>query len=78
MQNSIDNWGKLLIAFGGAFKPEKCFSQLISFKWRADGRWEYEANEHDDNFDLLVPVPDGSYVHIEPVLVDTSKETLGF
>ena len=38
MQDSIDNWGKLLIAFGGAFKPEKCFSHLISFKWRADGR----------------------------------------
>ena len=23
MQNSIDNWGELLVAFGGAFKPEK-------------------------------------------------------
>ena len=41
MQNSIDNWGKLLIASGGAFKPEKYFSHLISFNWYADGRWKY-------------------------------------
>ena len=25
MQDSIDNWGKLLIASGGSFKPEKMF-----------------------------------------------------
>jgi hypothetical protein len=77
MQDSIDNWGKLMIASGGAFKPETNSSYLISFKWQADGRWKYEANEQDDDFDLHVPLLDGSYVPIEPVSVDTSKETLG-
>ena len=31
MQDSISNYGQLLIASGGAFKPPKCFYQLISF-----------------------------------------------
>jgi hypothetical protein len=30
-QESIVNWGRLLIATGGALKPSKCFFQLISF-----------------------------------------------
>ena len=60
MQNSIDNWGKLLTASEGAFKPNKCFSHLISFKCRADGRWKYKANEEDEKFDIYVPLPDGS------------------
>ncbi len=32
-QQSITNWGKLLIATGGALKPSKCSYYLISFKW---------------------------------------------
>ena len=39
IQDSIFNWGQLLIASGGAFKPEKCFSHLILFNWRPDGSW---------------------------------------
>ena len=31
MQDSISNWGKILIASGGALKPPKCFYHLISF-----------------------------------------------
>ena len=30
LQESIYNWGQLLIATGGAFKPPKCFYYLIS------------------------------------------------
>ena len=33
MQEAITNWGKLLLATGGALKPSKCFFHLISFKW---------------------------------------------
>ena len=36
MQDSISNWGQLLIASGGAFKPPKCFYHLISFCWNTD------------------------------------------
>ena len=31
----------------------------------------------NEEFDFGVPLPDGSYVPIESVSVDTSKETLG-
>ena len=31
MQYIISNWGQLLIASGGAFKPPKCFYHIISF-----------------------------------------------
>ena len=33
LQESVINWGKLLIATGGALKPAKCSYYLISFKW---------------------------------------------
>ena len=32
-QGSLMNWGKLLLATGGALKPAKCFYHLISFAW---------------------------------------------
>ena len=45
MQESIVNWGRLLIATGGSLKPIKFFYQMISFVWNLDGRWKYELNE---------------------------------
>ncbi len=39
LQDTVINWGLLLIASGGALKPAKCFCHLISFKWMADGTW---------------------------------------
>jgi hypothetical protein len=33
VQESILNWGKLLLATGGALKPANCFYHLISFVW---------------------------------------------
>ena len=49
LQESITNWGKLLLATGGALKPSKCFYYLISFEWRQDGSWKYVKNEKNDN-----------------------------
>ena len=37
LQASVTNWGKLIIATGGAFKPAKCFSYLVSYGWLPDG-----------------------------------------
>jgi len=51
MQESILNWGKLLIASGGSLKPAKCFYNLISFKWKKDGSWDYK--HHEDNEELI-------------------------
>ncbi len=44
LQESVINWGRLLIAIGGALKPSKCSFYLISFKWKADGTWVYKDN----------------------------------
>ena len=30
LQQNLNSWGQLLIATGGALKPEKCFYHLIS------------------------------------------------
>jgi hypothetical protein len=37
MQASVCNWGMLLIATGGSYKPDKCFHHLISFVWDRKG-----------------------------------------
>jgi hypothetical protein len=44
LQESVINWGCLLIATGKALKPSKCSFYLISFKWKADGMWLYKDN----------------------------------
>ena len=77
LQESIINWGKLLIASGVALKPIKCFYHLISFDWKADGSWQYAANEQNEDFDVVVPLPDGSFAPIEHLSVNTSSKTLG-
>jgi hypothetical protein len=33
IQDSMNSWGNLLIAMGGAFQPNKCFYSIISFEW---------------------------------------------
>ena len=77
LQCSIDSWDCLLMASGGSFKPEKCFFYLISFVWKADGKWSYDSNEIKDEFNMGVPIPDGALCQIEHLSVDTAKETLG-
>ena len=77
MQDIISNWGKLLIASGGAFKPPKCFYHLISLFWDTDRSLTYENNEDVEDFNISVPLPDGSQVQIEHAAVDTAKKTLG-
>jgi hypothetical protein len=33
IQESVNSWGNLLIATGGALQPAKCFYSIISFEW---------------------------------------------
>ena len=77
MQESIMNWGSLLISTGGSLILIKFFYHMISFVWSSDGRWKYESNEDDEELGIAVPMPDGSSVTIEHVAVGKSKETLG-
>ena len=76
MQASVTDWGNLLIATGGALKPNKCFHTLIGFEW-VHGKWRYVHYEENPDADILVPMPDGSQVSIEHVSVTEARETLG-
>ena len=77
MQDAVDSWGQLLIATGGSYKPSKCFYHLISFGFKPNGDWYYEPNHEEEEFDLFVPTPDGSFAGIEHLPVDEPKKTLG-
>jgi hypothetical protein len=77
LHESIINRGRVLIATGGALKPAKCFYHMISFTWKADGSWSYEANENVQQLSILVPLADGHVALIEHLPVTTPTKTLG-
>ncbi len=77
LQESVINWGRLLIATGGALKPGKCSYYLISFKWKADGTWVFEDNVIHPDLPIGVPLADGSLVEIEHLPVSSAIKTLG-
>jgi hypothetical protein len=77
LQEAITNWGKLLLATGGALKPVKCFFHLISFTWNEDGSWAYESNEEDDDLQAAVPLADGSAGNIQHLGINEAIKTLG-
>jgi hypothetical protein len=35
IQNSVNSWGNLLMATGGALQPNKCFYSVISYEWES-------------------------------------------
>ena len=77
LQESVESWGNLLMASGGALKPVKCFYYLISFEWDAQSQWRYAKNDKHNEFRLFVPTMDGDRSLIEHLGVDVAKETLG-
>ena len=77
MQASVRNWGYLLIASGRAYKPPKCFHHLISFEWDRKGQWKHEQNHAKEEYQMVLPMPDGSFAEIDHLPVSEPKETLG-
>ena len=77
MQASINSWGRLLIATGGSYKPDKCFYHLLSFQWDRNGKWRYVSNHEVDDYEMMVPMPDGSVAKIDHLPVTQARETLG-
>ena len=79
LQESVLNWGKLLIASGGSYKPPKCFYfyHLISFYFKQDGKWFYEENHTKPQLEMVVPMPDGSPAVINHLPITEAKEPLG-
>lgn len=76
IQASINSWGNLLIATGGALQPAKCFYSIISFEW-LNGVWRYASNESKTGLGVSVPLPGGGSAGIRHKLVQHAKKTLG-
>ena len=76
LQDAVTNWGRLLIATGGALKPAKCFYHLISFLWKPDGTWRYNDNHKNPAFQLHVPLANGDMAPIKHLSVDSPSKTL--
>ena len=77
LQESIHNWGWLLITTGGALKQAKRFYHLISFSWKTDGTWHYDTNERWLDLEILVLLEDGTFAPIEHFPITSAMKTLG-
>jgi hypothetical protein len=77
LQQSIENWGKLLITMGGSLKPDKCFFHLLDFAWTKKGGWQYIAHQEDETAVIRVPMPDSTVTPITHRAVDDTQKTLG-
>jgi hypothetical protein len=77
LQESITNWGWLLIATGGTLKPAKCFYHIFSFAWKQDRSWRYEANESRADLGIIAPLADGTSAPIKHLPVTMPTKTLG-
>ena len=73
---AITSWGKLLLATGGALKPEKCFYYIIDYEWQDDGSWEYSKLVNTLH-PITVPLSDGTEATIYHLPVDEARKTLG-
>ena len=76
IQESINSWGNLLIATGGALQPAKCFYSIILFEW-VNGGWSYASNKKDAELEVSVPLPGGGRAVIGHKPVSHAEKTLG-
>jgi hypothetical protein len=77
LQESIINWGHLLLATRGASKQAKCLYNMISFSWKPDGDWKYDSNESSPDLSIVVPLANGTTLApIEHLPVSTPTKTL--
>ena len=73
IQESVNSWGNLLIATGGALQPAKCFYSIILFEWVNSG-WRYASNENDAELGVSMPLPGGRRVGIGHKLVSHAEK----
>ena len=73
LQSSAWNWGINLNATGGGLKGSKCYWWLVDYEW-INGEWRYSAMVE---WDLVIPLPDGTFCTIEQVAHDKSMKMLG-
>jgi hypothetical protein len=76
IQESVNSWGNLLIATGGALQPAKCFFSIILFEWK-NGNWSYESNASKQELGITVPLLGSGRASINHKLVEHAEKTLG-
>ena len=76
IHESVNSWGNLLIATGGALQPAKCFYSIILFEW-INGGWRYASNDTNAELGVSVPLPGRRTAGIGHKLVTQAKKTLG-
>jgi hypothetical protein len=76
IQNSVNSWGNLLIATGGALKPEKCFYSILLFEW-VRRKWRYRDNSIYGSYGVTVPLPRGGSAAPAHHPVSHAEKTLG-
>lgn len=72
-QIDLEHWSCLLIATGGALKPEKCFWYLIDYVCE-EGKWKYAEMVLQE---MVITNPDGTKSPIKQEKVTESKKTQG-
>jgi hypothetical protein len=73
MQGNLGQWSNLLIASGGALKPDKCFWYPLDYI-SVEGRWSYVDVS---DFELKITGPNGGVHVITQKSPTTSMKTLG-
>ncbi len=76
IQDSVNSWGNLLIAMGGALQPNTCFYPIILFEW-VNGEWWYKNNKISGEFEVTVPLPQNGRAPIAHNPVTHAEKTLG-
>jgi hypothetical protein len=76
IQDSINSWGNLLIATGGALQPNTCFYSIVSFEW-VNGEWQYKNNQIRGEFKVTVPLPQKGRAPIAHSSITHAEKTLG-
>jgi hypothetical protein len=75
LQASVNSWGQLLIATGGALKPPKCSFYLLEYTWNKNGQWSYHTPDNPPS--ITVPLPNGTNEPIKYLSVEQPSVTLG-
>ena len=73
LQSAAWNWGINLNSTGGGLKGPKCYWWLIDYEY-TNGSWQYMAKV---DWELVVPLPDGTSCIVDQVSCDTSMKMLG-
>jgi hypothetical protein len=76
LQESVIDWGKLLMATGGALKLAKCYFYLLSLHWKAGRTWVYESNKVNPALTIGVQILDGSLEELKHHLLNKVITTL--